>query len=148
MFSHCKRRLYGIGFGFACLFMASCSTAGSFNPVPSTGASLTGTVTYKKEHLKIGIVLVQGKTDGAQGRIGEDGHYTVENVPVGEVTLVVTLGSARGEQMGQAAAAKAKGEKVTLAKIPNIPAKYTSPATSPIKTTIQKGSNTFNIELE
>lgn len=136
-----------LGVGFLSVVLASCSTAGRFEPVPETGASLSGTVKYKKELLRAGLVLVQGASAGAQGKIGEDGRYTVENCPVGSVTIAVTTGAARGEMMGKAAAQKAKGEKVSLPKIVTVPAKYADPAQSPVKTTIQKGSNEFHVEL-
>jgi len=89
--------------GAACLLLASCSTAGHFEPVPETGATLTGTVTFKHELLKIGTVLVQGPAAGAQGKVHDDGHYTVENVPLGPVTIAVTMGPARGEVTALAA---------------------------------------------
>lgn len=137
-----------LGVGFLSVLLASCSTAGRFEPVPETGASLSGKVTYKNELVKAGLVLVQGASAGAQGKIGEDGHYIVENCPVGSVTIAVTTAAVRGEMMGKAAAQKAKGEKVSAPKIVSIPAKYADPAQSPLKTTIQKGSNEFNVELK
>jgi hypothetical protein len=137
-----------LGIGFLSILLASCSTAGRFEPIPETGASLSGTVTYKKEPVRAGIVLVQGATAGAQGKIGEDGRYRVENCPVGNVTIAVTTGAARGEMMGKAAAQKAKGEKVSTPRIVTIPAKYADPAKSPVKTMIEKGSNEFNIVMD
>jgi hypothetical protein len=142
------RRGAMLGIGFLGILLVSCSTAGRFEPIPETGASLTGTVTYKKEPLKTGIVLVQGPSAGAQGRIGEDGRYRVENCPVGPVTIAVTTAAARGEMMGKAAAQKARGEKGAITKVAAIPAKYADPAQSPVKTTIQKGSNEFDVELK
>lgn len=137
-----------LGVGFLSVLLASCSTAGRFEPIPETGASLSGTVMYKQEILKAGLVLVQGASAGAQGKIGEDGRYTVENCPIGAVTIAVTTGAARGEMMGKAAAQKARGEKASTPKIVTIPAKYADPAQSPVKTTIQKGANEFHVELK
>jgi len=127
--------------------ITSCSTAGGFKPVAETGATLTGTVRFKHELLHTGLVLVQGASAGAQGRIHEDGHYTVENVPLGGVTLVVTMGPARGEAMGLIAAQRAKGEHVAVPKIVNLPAKYGDATASPLKTTIEKGDNTYDIAM-
>jgi hypothetical protein len=107
---------------------------------------LTGTVTFRKESVRIGTVIVAGSS-GASGEIGEDGRYTVNNVPLGEVTLAINMGPARGKLMGMAAS-RAKGDKTPLPKIPDIPGKYTDPAHSPLKTTIDKGDNTFNIVIE
>lgn len=142
-----SRRGAMLGVGFLSIVLASCSTAGRFEPVPETGASLSGTVTYKKELLRAGIVLVQGSGAGAQGKIGEDGRYAVENCPIGNVTIAVTTAAVRGEMMGKAAAQKAKGEKVSTPKILTVPAKYADPAQSPVKTLVQKGPNVFNVEL-
>ena len=88
MISYSLRRWCAAGVvGCLCMFLTSCGS-GRYEPIPETGASLTGTVTYKKELLKIGMVIVAGKT-GATGEIGEDGRYKVENVPLGEVTLAI-----------------------------------------------------------
>jgi hypothetical protein len=133
--------------GLAALLLPSCSTAGAFKPLPETGATLGGTVRFKNEPLRIGTVIVQGAHEGAQGKIHEDGHFTVGNVPLGEVTIAVTMGPAHGEVIGLAAAQKARGEHVSVPKIVNIPAKYSDASSSPLKTTIQKGENNYDIIL-
>ena len=133
--------------GLLALLLPSCNTAGGFKPIPESGASLSGTVSFKHELLHTGLVLVQGANAGSQGRIHEDGHYTIDNVPLGEVTLVVTMGPARGEALATAAAQRAKGERVVLPKIVNLPAKYGDAAASPLKTNIQKGENSFDIAM-
>jgi hypothetical protein len=128
--------------------LTSCGdTAGRVQPIPETGATLTGTVAFRKESVRIGTVIVAGSS-GATGDIGEDGRYTVHNVPLGEVTVAINMGPARGKLLGMAATAKANGDKTPLPKIPDIPGKYTDPAQSPLKTTINKGDNTFNIVIE
>jgi len=128
-------------------FLISCGdTAGRIQPIPETGATLTGTVTFRKETVRIGTVIVAGGT-GATGEITEDGRYTVNNVPLGEVTIAINMGPAQGKLMGKAMS-RQKGDKTPLPKIPPIPGKYTDPASSPIKTTINKGENTFNIVIE
>jgi len=142
-----KRWFGAAGVGALSLVLASCST-GRYEPIPETGATLTGTVTYKKELLKAGLVLVQGKGAGANGEIGEDGRYEVKNVPLGDVTVAVNLGAARGKLIGQAAANKAQGGKAPEVKLPNIPGKYADVATSPLKTTVNKGQNTFDIVID
>lgn len=145
--SSLKRWCGVMGAGCLSLVLASCSS-GRYEPIPETGATLSGTVTYKKEHLKAGLVLVQGKGAGASGEIGEDGRYEVKNAPLGEVTVAVNLGAARGKLMGEAAAAKAQGGKAHGIKLPNIPGKYADVGSSPLKTTVNKGPNTYDIVID
>ena len=109
-----------LGLGCLVCVLTSCGdTAGRVQPIPETGATLTGTVTFRKESVRIGTVIVAGSS-GASGEIGEDGRYTVNNVPLGEVTLAINMGPARGKLMGMAAS-RAKGDKTPLPKIPDIP---------------------------
>ena len=129
------------GAGCLCLALTSCMGP-RYEPIPETGATLTGTVKYKNEPLKMGMVIVAGATGGT-AEIGPDGHYTVANAPLGDVTVAVNMSAAKGKLMSAA-----KGDPKAAAKVPNIPGKYTDPATSPLKTTVNKGPNTFDIVIE
>jgi len=119
-----------------------------------SGASLEGTIKYGGEPLQFALVLVQTAKGAATGRIGEDGRYRVENVPLGEVMIGVNTAAAQGEFQSKAMAAglnkgpegKGKG-KIVGPKFIQIPVKYYSPDTSDLKTTIVKGTNTFDIDI-
>jgi hypothetical protein len=74
----------------------------------------------------------------------ENGHYKMENVPLGEVSIGVNTSAGKGMMMGKAMAAS-KGQSSAIPKITEVPTKYHDPSTSGIKTTISKGPNTFDI---
>lgn len=138
------RRLLSLAsLGCMSLALVSCNTV-RYEPIPETGASLTGTVSYKKEPVKIGLIIVAGPGGGATVDIGEDGRYTVQNAPLGDVTIAVNMAPAHGKIQGM----KASGQKGPFPKVPSIPAKYSDPAKSPLKTTVNKGANTFDIVME
>jgi hypothetical protein len=117
---------------------------GGFGPqrLPLTGATLEGAVTYGKDKVPVGLVIAVGTNGSASGDISDDGTYKLENVPLGDVTLVVNVKAGEGKLMSR----RMSGEK----NIPNpvhIPSKYAEAATSGLKTTIAKGENTYNIEI-
>ena len=122
--------------------------------LPETGATLEGTIKYGDEQLQFAMILVRTAGGSATGRIGEDGRYRVENVPLGEVMIGVNTAAATGEfqskMMGagvyKGPEAKGKGRVVGVKFIP-IPEKYYNPETSNLKTTISKGTNTFDIVI-
>ncbi len=121
----------------------------SFQKLPESGATLEGTVTYGKEKLQAALIIVQGASGAATGNIGEDGRYKIENVPLGEVSIAVNTEAAKGQLKGQfmaQALSKEKGGKAPP-RIIDVPAKYGNPTTSGIKTTINKGLNTFDIVI-
>jgi hypothetical protein len=124
------------GAGLA-LCLVGCS---SLNPnrLPETGATLEGTVTYGQQKLPAALIIVVGKDGSATGKIGEDSRYKVNNVPLGEVTIAVNTAAAQGE-------ARSPGYKGPQ-PIP-VDSKYHDPATSGIKTTIDKGANTYDIVI-
>jgi hypothetical protein len=120
-----------------------------YKTLPESGASLEGTVTYGKEKLQAAFIIVQGSSGAATGNIGEDGHYKIENVPLGEVSIAVNTEAAKGQLMGQFMAQSLNKEKGGKAppRIIDVPAKYADPNKSGIKTTINKGPNTFDIVI-
>jgi hypothetical protein len=114
--------------------------------IPETGATLDGTVTYGNEKLMAAMVIAQGATGAATGFIGEDGHYRINNVPVGEVHVAVNTAAAKGAMMSQVMSqshGKAKGPP----KLIDVPAKYGDPIKSGITTTVSAGPNTFNVVI-
>jgi|SRR5579875_1148989 len=120
-----------------------------FKKLPESGATLEGTVTYGKEKLQAALIIVQGSSGAATGNIGEDGRYKIENVPLGEVNIAVNTEAAKGQLRGQLMAQALNKEKSGKGapRIIDVPAKYADPATSGIKTTINKGLNTFDIVI-
>jgi hypothetical protein len=68
------------------------------------------------------------------------------NVPLGEVAIGVNPGAARGEFMSKVMA-ESKGKAKGTPRFVDVPAKYHEPETSGLKTTINKGANTFNIVI-
>src|SRR5213080_559664 len=80
---------------FPVLLTASCE--GGRVKLPETGATLEGTVSYRGEKLEFALIIVQTANGSATGKIGEDGRYKVENVPLGEVMIGVNTSAARGD---------------------------------------------------
>ena len=122
--------------------------------LPETGVTLEGTVTYGGEPVQFAMILVKTADAVATGRVGDDGRYRVENAPAGDVLIGVNTAAATSEytskMMGAGAykgpEATGKG-KVTGLKFVQVPPKYADPETSGIKTTVQKGNNTFDIVI-
>ena len=129
------------------LGLTSCGE-GKYAHVPETGATLEGTVTYKHEKVLVALVIVQGAdTPAATGFIDEDGRFKIVNVPLGEVNIAVNSDAGKGPLMSRAQSQAHTGSKTPLPKVIDIPAKYGSPNTSGITTTIKKGENEFNIVI-
>ncbi len=137
-FHQCLVFLVAIG------FVVPLSGCGGFGAqrVPLTGATLEGKVTYGTEKVPVGLVIAVGPNGSSQANLSDEGTYKMENVPLGEISLMVNVKAGEGALMSR----RMSGAK----NIPNpvhIPAKYADPATSGIKTTIVKGENTYNIEI-
>jgi len=114
--------------------------------LPETGAMLEGTVTYGGETLQMAQINVLGEKSQAIGEI-QNGRYTVENVPLGEVKIGVNTEAVRSNMIGQQMA-RAKGVDTGPAlKFIAVPAKYAEPDTSGISTTTKRGKNSFDIIL-
>ena len=96
-------------------------------------AEVKGHVTFNGKPVTGGtITLVAAKDKGGKpitADVKEDGTFSLEKVPPGE--YAVKVNPPAGQE-------KAKGA---------VPAKYRSEETSPLKTTVTKGRNTYNAEL-
>jgi hypothetical protein len=138
---------------------------------PST---VSGKITYKGEQVTKGTVTFHP----AEGppypiAIGSDGTYSMTDVPTGDMVVTVETESAKqqtmptyGGRMGKQAEAEAnKGEAKGRmgpgggspapsdfqqggGKYTKIPDKYSKKETSPLKTNLTRGKNTFDIPLE
>jgi hypothetical protein len=115
---------------------------GGQREIEPSGATLEGTVTYNNEKVLVAMIVLAGDKGGAQGFVGEDGRYQIENAPLGDVKVAVNVDAAKGQLMSKIMA------KQKTPKIVNVPAKYADPNTSNLKTTINKGPNTYDIVLK
>jgi hypothetical protein len=106
-----------------------------------TGATLEGTVKYGNEPVLVAMVVVQGANGSAVGLIGDDGRYKITSVPQGDVNIGINVKAGEQQLMTK------KMQGLSVPKVTNVPAKYTEPATSGIKTTINKGDNTYDIVI-
>ena len=128
------------------LLLAGCFLRGGDVRYPETGATLEGTVTYGKENVGAALVIAQNQSGSATGFVDDNGHYKLENVPLGEVNIGVNTAAGKGQAMGKAMAqaqGKAKGAPAMI----DVPSHIADPAKSGIKTTVNKGANTFNIVI-
>jgi hypothetical protein len=142
------RRVYTcVGFAVVAFSAQLCvSCAAREARLPETGATLEGTVTYGGEKLQFAMILVQTADASATGRIGDDGRYRVENVPVGEVMIGVNTSAARGDYQSKIMAA-GQVKPATPPKFIDVPEKYFDPEKSGVKTTVTKGANTYDIVI-
>ncbi len=118
---------------------------------PETGATLEGTVKYGSEPVPFALIIAVGQ-DSATGKVDSDGRYTITNCPLGEVKLAVNTEAGKGDYMTVVMSASqpgpdGKGQKVNLPKFVDVPKKYHDPETSGLRTTVNKGSNTFDIVI-
>jgi hypothetical protein len=140
---------------FLCLglpFISACGVRES--KIDESGATLTGTITFQGAPLEFAQVTARQGDKNAQGVIGEDGKYKIENAPIGEVQIGVNTAAQQGaftaKQMaaGAASADPNAPKKINMPKFVNVPEKFFDPATSGLKTTVQKGDNTYDIKIE
>jgi hypothetical protein len=137
-------------------FVAGCGGGDHIaKSLQESGATLEGTIKVGNEQIQFAHVTAKGSGGVATGAVGEDGKYHLTNVPIGEVQLAVNTDAAGGDFQSavmQAGAMKGGPEakvgrnKVDL-KMINLKQQYFDPDKSGLKTTVNKGANTFNIEL-
>jgi uncharacterized membrane protein len=125
------------------LLLATSGCGGGVRYV-DTGATLEGSVAYGKEKITIAMVVAQNSNGSSTAFVDESGHYKLENVPLGEVSIALNIQAGKGQAIGKLMAAT-KGKATSGPKVIDVPEQYTDPAKSPIKTTIVKGANQFDI---
>jgi len=116
-------------------------------PGPETGATLEGTVTYGGQKLQVALVIAQNSSGQATGFIGDDGRYKLVNVPLGEVSIGVNTDAGKGQLMSRMMS-QSKGKGRVMPRVMDVPAKYFEAETSGLKTTVNKGENTFDIVIK
>ena len=142
-------------FASAVSLTASC---GSNAPekLAETGATLEGTITHNGRPVQFALVLVQsanGTGSPATGSAGPEGKYKVMNVPTGEVKVAVNTDAGMGDlktaqmQGGMYTGPDGKKAKRVNLDYNQVPKKFHIPETTTIKTTINAGSNTFDIDV-
>ena len=154
------RRLRAGGL-LACCFLVLAAGCG---PDYKARGVVKGKVTTGKKPLTVGTVMFYGK-NGMTGSasIQPDGTYIMPDAPLGECKVTVTV-----PQMDPSSRARLKGKGPAmpsgpmnpeeggvpappLAVIPKevvpIDAKYSNPETSGLSFTVEKGEQTYNIEL-
>jgi len=129
------------------LLAASCSRGGAVR-LPETGATLEGTINYGADKVQFAMILVQSpdKSGSATGKIGPDGRYRVENVPLGEVNVGVNTSAGRGD-FQSAVMASSQGRPKGQLRFLDVPAKYFDPDKSGLKTSVSRGANTYDITI-
>lgn len=132
------------------LTLSACGEKGS--ALPKTGATLEGSVHYGDEIIQFALIIVQNSSGSAQGSIGDDGKFKLSNVPLGEVNVAVNTPAGQGDFMSKNMSGAYKGpqeklgKKVSL-KYTQVPKQYHEPGTTPLKTTIVAGPNTYEIKI-
>jgi hypothetical protein len=114
--------------------------------LPETGASLEGTITYGGVRVPFAMVTAMGDNGMATGHVQEDGRYLIANVPLGEVRIAVDTAAAKDEYVSKVMA-ESRGTGKSPSKFIDVPAKYRAVDTSGLKTTINKGVNTYDIVI-
>jgi hypothetical protein len=148
------RRLAPAGVLFLLVTLAGCGSSGT----------VSGKVTYKAKALTGGTVLFTspGKVTKSSP-IGEDGSYTIANIPTGPVKIAVETTSAQAGKPPpasmqpppgvnlppEAAKSGVYGARSTKkASAEKIPDRYENPETSGKTYTVKPGAQTHNIDLE
>jgi len=150
------RKLVLAAFAVTAMTVISCRPQGREVPLEESGVTLEGTIYYDDKVVPLAMVIVvpdngpPGK-GGATAFADDEGHYKVSNVSLGGVKVAVNSDAAKGQMMGRAMAGtdpNAKGgKKASVPKVYEVPKKYHDPETSGLKTTTQKGTNSFDIKI-
>jgi len=150
----CAHRLHEIRWMWAAIFVVTLVSLAGCGP--SVG-EISGNVTYKNARLKSGTVLFTGASGTSQAVINADGSYTARDVPCGEVKVgVVCLNDqaaaafvqakvATGRSLGKANPAAGNQAPEELSQIPE---EYGDVEKSQLRTVVNRGKNTYNIELK
>ncbi len=124
------------------LVMASAGCGGGGPPGKPSG-SATVTVTFGGQPVTEGLVSLQNKTgDGGGAPLDSKGMATIANVVKGDYVVTVTP-----PVVGFAAPDPGK-PKLTPKEYPNIPPKFRSTDSSPLKAEIKVGTNELKFDLQ
>jgi hypothetical protein len=157
-----NRRVWAGGLLACCAFLLSSGCG----PDYKARGVVKGKVTTGKRPLTTGTVMFYGKNGmTASAVIDTEGNYEMSDAPLGECVVTVTVNKlpdyVTHQRPGQPAVPEMKKPPeskddvpipaVPASKMPKfavpIDAKYSSPETSGLKFTVQKGEQTYNIDL-
>ena len=110
---------------------------------------VSGKVRFKDQTLSSGSVTFVGQDgESSSSAIAEDGSYRIENAPLGPVRIAVASHPREPPGLkrppGQAAPLREDPKDGTV----KIPKKYENHETSGLDYTVERGSNTINIDLK
>lgn len=135
----------------AAIAVVACTNG--IEPLEETGATLEGTVTYGTEKVPLALVIVAKPGSGggsASAFADDDGHFRVENVPVGDVQIGVNTDATKGQMMSRAMAGTdptKKGKKAVMPKYVEVPKKFHEPSASGLTARTEKGVTQHDIKI-
>jgi hypothetical protein len=146
-----RRGIRAAAVGLLLAGLAACSGVPE-EKLPDSGATLEGTIKYGGEEVGFAQVRASDGKSEAMGSVGEDGRYRLTNVPIGDVRVTVNTKAAMSDFQSAMMAAGYKGADTKrlskkAVKYVEVPAKYAEFDTSGLKTTVNKGPNTFDIVI-
>ena len=131
-----------------CLVVAFASCLGCGESAPPTG-SVNGTVTYKGQPVGSGTAVLENAAEGniSVGELDDGGKFQIDGLRLGEYVVAIVpppveLPNENSAFDGTKAMA---ATKVVAPK--DIPLKFTSSQTSPLRHTIVEGETVLSIEL-
>lgn len=126
------------------LAAALMSLAGCGGPPAKKVVTVTGTVTYKGQQLKAGILkFVAPNGDFATAVIGPDGNFTMTDVVPGEQKVAYV-----GGPMNVGSSDAGVGGNAPTPKAVNVPAKFGDLETSGVTVTVPATGGAVTIELK
>jgi len=140
-----SRLLSSLAFAGMTFLICSCGEKGA--SIAQTGASLEGTVHYGDEPIHFALIIAQSPSGSATSSVDEEGRYHMSNVPLGEVNIAVNTKAGQGDFMTKTMNAGASKKGKVNWKYLQVPDKFQDPNTTTLKTTINKGSNTYDIKV-
>ena len=158
-----NRRLWGVGLLAFCVLFIPTGCGPNFKD----RGVVRGKVTVGKKALTTGVVVFYAKNGvSASASIDPDGNYVMNDAPLGECMVTVTVPSLPSDPM---VSARLKGGSMKFPEGPKDPTKpaspdlpsaprvpkevvpidikYSSPGNSGLSFTVKKGEQTYNIEL-
>jgi hypothetical protein len=118
--------------------------AGCGGPPPKKMLTVTGTVTYKGQVLKTGVIkFLAPNGDFATAAIGEDGRFTMTEVVPGEQKVAYV-----GGPMNVGSSDAGTGGNAPGAKAVTVPAKFGDPQTSGATVTVPETGGEVTVELK
>lgn len=129
-----------------------------FTGCGSSPGELAGSVTYKGKAVVAGTVTAYDSEQNAYQGVIEQGRYSIQGIPPGTIQLVVLSPNPKGppapklpagvkqHKGGREPREPSADEAQVVGWVP-LPKKYEDLATSPLKTDVKAGPNTFDIEV-